>query len=75
LPTSESPPAVYHQHGSATGAFPGVEATSINADPERVERIGSMTGMVIGGANKDEVLDAFDGETLPYCYSWQDFES
>ncbi|KAL0026270.1 hypothetical protein WJX77_007445 [Trebouxia sp. C0004] len=58
LPTSESPPAVYHQHGSATGAFPGVEATSISA--ERVGRIGSMTGMVIGGANKDEVLDAFD---------------
>jgi hypothetical protein len=69
VPTSESPPAVFHPHGSATGAFPGVEATAIGADPERVGRIGSMTGMVIGGANKDEVLDAFDGETLPFCYS------
>ncbi len=72
MPTSETPPAVYHQHGSATGAFPGVVATSVGGEHQKAERIGSMTGMVIGGANKDEILDAFDGKTLAAvrCACW-----
>ena len=62
LPTAEPPPAVSHIHGSAAGAFPGVVSTNVHQTSDSVtDRKGSMTGLVMGGATKDEILDAFDG--------------
>lgn len=59
LPVNATPPAVSHIHGSAAGAIPGVVSSSLASITGRK---GSMTGLVMGEANKDEVLDAFDGE-------------
>ena len=37
--------------------------TNIHQTSESVtDRKGSMTGLVMGGATKDEILDAFDGK-------------
>ena len=71
LPTSDPPPAVSHIHGSAAGAFPGVVTTNLShgTGDSVTDRKGSMTGMVMqmGGATKDEILDAFDGEIAKSC--------
>lgn len=60
VPTSTTPPAVYHIHGSAAGAFPGVAAV---ASPDgKLKAQGLVEAEV---ATTDEILDAFDGK--PDC--------
>lgn len=57
MPTSTTPPAVYHIHGSAAGAFPGVAAV---ASPDgKLKAQGLVEAEV---ATTDEILDAFDGK-------------
>ena len=56
VPTSTTPPAVYHIHGSAAGAFPGVAAS---ASPDGKLKVkGQLEAEV---AATDQILDAFDG--------------
>ncbi|KAL3151781.1 hypothetical protein ABBQ38_012755 [Trebouxia sp. C0009 RCD-2024] len=55
VPTSTTPPAVYHIHGSAAGAFPGV---AISAADEKLKVKGLLEAEV---TTTDEILDAFDG--------------
>ena len=66
MPTSTTPPAVYHIHGSAAGAVPGVAAS---ASPDgKLKAKGLVEAEV---ATTDEILDAFDGEpsnTDAYAY-------
>ena len=57
MPTSNTPPAVYHVHGSAAGAFPGV-AISVSPDG-KLKPKGQAESDV---AATDEILDAFDGK-------------
>lgn len=59
MPTRKTPPAVSHIHGSAAGAVPGIVSSTLAA---AADHKGSMTGMVMQEATKDEILDAFDGE-------------
>ena len=57
MPASTTPPAVYHIHGSAAGAFPGVAAS---ASPDgKLKAKGQVEAEV---AATDEILDAFDGK-------------
>lgn len=56
VPTSTTPPAVYHIHGSAAGAFPGV---AISAADEKLKVKGLLEAEV---TTTDEILDAFDGK-------------
>ena len=58
VPTSTTPPAVYHIHGSAAGAFPGV---AISAADEKLKVKGLLEAEV---ATTDEILDAFDGKPV-----------
>lgn len=57
VPTSTTPPAVYHIHGSAAGAFPGV-AVSASAD----EKLKVKALLEAEVTTTDEILDAFDGK-------------
>lgn len=57
MPTSTTPPAVYHIHGSAAGAFPGVAAS---ASPDGKLKVKGLVEAEV--ATTDEILDAFDGE-------------
>lgn len=57
MPTSTTPPAVYHIHGSAAGAFPGVAAS---ASPDGKLKVQGMVEAEV--ATTDEILDAFDGK-------------